>query len=358
MATTPFKRTDGRWVSYVDNPLTGKRKPIYGHSRPECKRKAADYEDEAGRGDLTNKEKLTVKGYFEKWIKTYCKSLSPTTIINYESSLNNHVYPVTGDMLLYKVLPINIQEILNKMQDRGRSEKTQLNVYRIIHKAFDNAKTDKAILSNPCDGVKPPSPSRPKVKIYSDDQFNSLLDVVDGTREEIPIVLAAMAGLRRGEICGLRWEDIDFDTGRISIVRNAVRVSGKTIVKEPKTEGSIRSFILPEYVLDVLKKYRGFGYVYPGENGEAMNGDTLSKRLKDLLWNNNLPKTTLHPLRHYNATAMLKRGVPDKKIASRLGHQDANITKRYQHVLEDMDRETANVLDMLVSKRSQKQVSN
>ncbi len=89
--------------------------------------------------------------------------------------------------------------------------------------------------------------------------------------------------------------------------------------------------MLPDYVLDALKKHRGFGYVYPGEDGQVMNGDALSKRLKDLLWNNNLPKTTLHPLRPYNATALLKRGVPDKKIA--------------------------NVLDKVVSKRGKNMVS-
>jgi integrase len=352
MASGPTKRKDGRYQASVIIPWTKKRKYVYADSRKECNRLLNNLIEQIESGDFTNIEKLTVKGYLEKWLETYCSSLSPTTVTNYEGYLKKHIYPEIGNILLAKLMPMNIKEIYNKLQEQGYKSKTILNIHRILSKAFKDAVSNNRLARNPCDSIKPPPVDTPYIKVYTEKEFNRLLDVVEGSKEELPILLAGLAGLRRGEIFGLKWEDINFDTGRISIKRNAVRIAGKTIIKTPKTKGSTRSFILPEYVLERLKKYRGIGFVYPREDGGPENGDAYSKRFQNLLFTHGLPKIRFHDLRHFNATQMLKRGIKDKEAAARLGHWDASMTKRYQHVLEEMDKGAAAALDNIVSKRA------
>ncbi|EPR07738.1 site-specific integrase [Ruminiclostridium papyrosolvens] len=186
--------------------------------------------------------------------------------------------------------------------------------------------------------------------IYDENEFNALLDVVTGTKEEIPILLAGLCGLRASEIMGLTWNDINFDTHIINVRKVKVHVNGEVISKTTKTRTSYRSIKAPAYVIERLTINKNVDFVYPRKNGAAEHGGNYGKRFTRKLKNAGLPHTRFHDLRHFNATMMLKKGISDKESAERLGHSDTNMTKKYQHVLNNMKNRPADVLDTIVRK--------
>lgn len=147
---------------------------------------------------------------------------------------------------------------------------------------------------------------------------------------------------------GLTWNDINFNTHVIYVRKANVHVNGNVIEKGTKTRNSYREVVAPSYVIERLSLYKNVGFIYPKENGSAENGGNYSKRFSRILKNAGLPHTRFHDLRHFNATMMLKHGIPDKEAAERLGHSDINMTKKYQHILGNMKTKPADILDSIV----------
>ncbi|OOM74569.1 putative prophage phiRv2 integrase [Clostridium puniceum] len=348
------KRKDGRWQGVVDIPtLTNKRvrKYVYAPTRQECRKKVNALIEEIEGNGMINPSKAKFKEFSEIWLNTYCVNLSPTTVNEYKRSVDKYACAYLGDHLMTKILPINIQEMINEFS-KAHSRKTCKNLLSILSAIFNYAKLNKILKNNPCDGVRLPNNKKVyKYYIYNEDEFNTLLDVVTGTKEEIPILLAALCGLRMSEIMGLTWDDIDFNKRIISIQRANVHVKGEVIEKNTKTKTSYRKIIAPRYVIERLSLYKGVGYVYPKKDGSAENGNNYSNRFSRMLKKNKFPHTRFHDLRHFNATMMLKNGITDKEAAERLGHSDTNMTKKYQHVLENMKTRSADILDSIVIKK-------
>lgn len=365
------KRKDGRWQAIVDlppDPVTGKRrrKWIYGYSRPEVKRAANQLEEKIASGNYVEPSKLTVEGYLLQWLKDYCSHLSPTTLEGYKNYIHGHIIPFLGKLNLQKVKPVDIQRFYNSEFEKGYSGTTVLQEHRILSRAFKEALINNLIENNPMLKVKSPKKNDFEPQIYDDVQFNKLLNSVAGTNDEIPILLAGMLGLRRGEVLGLRWKDINFEEKTISIVQNVIFANGQIQFKSPKTKKSQRTIAAPEGLLKVLEnhyirqgkhrlkygpKYKNYDLVYCKENGEPFNPRSFSRHFKDLLEKYNLPRIRFHDLRHFNATMMLKYGIDVKIASERLGHSSPNITQKiYQHVTKDMDLEAAKKLDKIIQK--------
>lgn len=347
------KRKDGRWQGVVDIPnINGKRerKYVYAKTRPECRAKVNELIEQIQSSGILNLSKLTFKEYAQKWLDTYCINLSPTTLNGYKRSVITYADKYIGSAVISKILPIHIQEMINGFS-KTHSEKTCRNFLGDVGGVFKYAILNKSLKTNPCEGIKVPKDTdKYEYYIYDEDEFNALLDVVTGTKEEIPILLAGLCGLRVSEIMGLTWNDINFDTHIINVRKAKVHVNGEVISKTTKTRTSYRSIKAPAYVIERLAIYKNVGFVYPRENGAAEHGGNYGKRFTRILKNAGLPHTRFHDLRHFNATMMLKKGISDKEAAERLGHSDTNMTKKYQHVLSNMKNRPADVLDTIVRK--------
>ena len=188
--------------------------------------------------------------------------------------------------------------------------------------------------------------------IYEMEQFNVLWQISKETYDRVPISLGAGLGLRRGEIFGLKWSDIDFDNNTVHIHNTKVRMS-KEYTKGTKNESSERIVTAPRYVIDVLRDYKKEKQVF-NINCYILDNikpDNYSKRFCNMLRKYKLPPTRLHDLRHYNATIMLDAGIPDKVAADRLGHKDTTMLKRvYQHTLKSMDLQASEILNDRLAK--------
>ena len=345
------KRKDGRWQGVVDVPtLDGirKRKYVYASTRPECRRKMNTLIEEIENDGVVNPSKATFKEFAQMWLDTYCFNLSPTTIEGYRKSIYTYADKYIGNAIMLKILPIHIQTMLNDFA-KTHSEKTCQNMLGDIGGVFKYAILNKVLKTNPCIGIKIQHDiNRYEYYIYNEIEFNALLNIVTGSKEEIPVLLASLCGLRVSEIMGLTWNDINFDTHIINVRKAFVHVKGEVIEKNTKTRTSYRKIVAPPYVIERLSLYKSVGFLYPKDNGTAENGGNYSKRFSRMLKNAGLPHTRFHDLRHFNATMMLKNGVSDKEAAARLGHSDINMTKKYQHVLSNMENTSADILNSIV----------
>lgn len=365
------KKTDGRWQAIVDlppDPQTGKRrrKWLYADDRSTVKRMANQLEEKIASGNYVEPSKLTVEGYLLQWFDDYCSELASTTQEGYMNYIKGHIIPFMGKKKLQKVKPVDIQRFYNSEYEKGYSGTTVLQIHRILSRAFKEAMINNLIENNPMLKVKAPKKADFEPTVYDEEQFNELLNSVAGTNDEVPILLAGMLGLRRGEVLGLRWQDIDFDQKTISIIQTVTFANGKIEFGPPKTKKSRRTIAAPEGLLKVLEKhyvrqaeqrlktgpkYKNHDLVYCRENGEPVNPRTFSRYFKDLLKKYNFPHIRFHDLRHFNATMMLKYGIDVKIASERLGHSTTDTTQKiYQHVTKDMDLEAAKKLDKIIQK--------
>jgi integrase len=367
---TITKRKDGRWQAVVElppDPKTGKRrrKWLYADSRSEVKRLANKLEDRIASGNFVEPSKLTVEGYLLQWLEDYCTNLSPTTLESYTVYIKKHIIPFLGNFKLQKLKPIDIQRFYNDEFEKGYSGTTVLHEHRLLHKALDDAMKNYLIERNPIDMVEAPKPNNFKPQIYDETNFNNLLKSISGTEDELPIILAGLLGLRRGEVFGLRWKDVNLEEKTITINQTLIYVDKQFIFKPPKSETSKRTISIPENIIPILKKYRAKcieecmkneqdykeKLVCRKTDGSMINPRTFSNHFKDLLKKHKLPHIRFHDLRHFNATMMLEYGVETKIASKRLGHSTPAITQKiYQHVTEKMDKDAAEKLNRILQK--------
>ena len=352
-------RKDGRYVmdKVITDTKTGKkkRKRFYSYDPDEVVIRAGDYLKKIKAGDITSPTTLTVAGYLESWLESHKKKISEQTYNGYRNYIINHISEdELGDILLVETKPMHIENFYNNELDKKLKGKTILQEHRIMHRAFKQAVRNELISRNPIDLVDHPRVDEFQIKIYDEDKFNNLLENIPGTRFEIPVLLAGMCGLRRSEVFGLHWKDVNLDTMEISIQQVAMysKIEKAWIIKDrPKNQTSRRTFKIPSEIIPVLKKRQGIGLVCHEKGGEIVDGSTFSHDFAELLKDKGLQHIRFHDLRHFNATMMLKYGLSDKEAAARLGHSSPNtLRKTYQHILDSMDKQNAEKLNSIIRK--------
>ena len=250
---------------------------------------------------------------------------------------------------------------------KGLSSKTILEHHRLLHAMLQNAVYWQILPYNPVDRVKPPKHERPQIKYYDDVQCKQLLETLEN--EEIKfqtiVILTLFTGMRRGEVLGLEWSDIDFNEGFVHITKSSQYVSSKGIfVKDPKTHSSIRKVGIPDIVINMLKKYKTWydaekekcgdlwvnsNRLFVTWNGNPMHPDTVTDWFRSFIEKNHLPKITFHGLRHTNATLLISKNVDVAVVASRLGHAQITTTLNfYVHPVEAHNKEAGNVLEKML----------
>ena len=239
-------------------------------------------------------------------------------------------------------------------------------LYALLRQAIDHAIKWQICTINPCHAVTPPRREKYRGQVYNPDQLSLLLDAVANTKVFLPIIIATTCGLRRGEICALRWCDVEMEKSLL-LVGNSLDWEDKKLTLRPvKTTTSARVVKLPSIALEALKiekrrqaedKLRAGGlyedksFCWAWDDGRPHDPDYLYKEFRKILESNNLPRIRFHDLRHSHATALLLEGVSVKVISERLGHSSTTITQDiYSHVLPQMQEEAANVMDKLFSK--------
>lgn len=357
-------------VIYLGKDKLGKKKQKWfsGYkSRKEAEKALPRLIVKIEDGELLEHNNITLEKYLNDWLENREKidKLSPTTIDGYKNIIINHLVPELGNFKLQNIKAYNLQKYFD-IKSQTLSATTLNNHLKLLSSAFIHAVDMDLIEKNPVIKVKIPKQKKIEIKPYDLEQSRELLTKIQENKFlAMPVTLALLLGLRRGECLGLRWSDIDIENKTIKIRQNLEYVSGKYYFKEPKTINSIRDIAIPDILVDYLKehkkwqnemKLRSGGY-WDNENNlvctKLKNGDKvkpnyLSDEFRRFLIKNNLPVIRFHDLRHTNATLMLAAGISSKVAQTRLGHSNISITlDLYSHVLKSIDYEASTKINFI-----------
>ncbi len=310
---------------------------------------------------------ITVREFAERWLTSdTVRGLRPRTRSRYRQVLVDHVLPIIGSMKVTDVRRRHVAAVLEGVTANGLTARSAEETRAIVSSLFRAALDLELIESNPASGARVPKKERAKLVVPTTEQLVALIAVARGTTHEIPLLLAATSGMRRSEVLGLRWANVDLDTGVVNVVENLQRVrdekGSRLDFLDPKTDRSRRAIVLPQMATLRLRSWKAeqaarqlrlgpawmpMDLVCDRGDGGPLDPDGFSNAFKRAAAKAGLdPATRLHDVRHGVATALLQRGVDTVIAAAVLGHSNPGFTaSTYQHVLTGMTGQAAAALD-------------
>ena len=351
------KRADGRWQGRVVIGRKENGRPIYKsvlaktqkELMPKLRKLREDYEGI----ELTPEKDLTLAAWMERWLREYAETtLRPGTVKGYRSVNRCYLLPSLGEKRLLQLNTEMIQRVYNEMQSvKGLSNETVRGAHMVLHEALEAAVRGHMIPRNPTKGTTIPKKEYAQKQILNNEQLNRFLDVIKTEPAWYDFFYTEITtGLRRGEICGLRWEDLDEVTGQLRICRSVHAGPNGGEIGETKTEQGTRSIFLPNSTHSLLIKRRQASnspWIFhdPKDPAYPISPNAAYQKLKDLLRKAELPSIRFHDLRHTFATHALQSGVDAKTLSGILGHTDASFTlDTYTHVTNDMQQSAARIV--------------
>lgn len=381
-----YKKKNGQLCYQVRykyrDEATGKRKDGF-KAGFERKKDAEKYLTEVMHRINTNtfvsQSKITVKAYMENWLRDHVeKTLKQTTVNSHVSKVEWHIMPNIGEFQLQELRARHIRTFYENLLNNGRVSPTKKGVKglsittvrqvkAILSKALKDAVHDGYLVKNPAEGVSlpsaPESVAGAKDNYYTQDQFKELLCLIEDHPIGLPAILSATTSMRRCEVLGLAWKDIDFKEGKISIQRGlSINRQRELYFDSTKSTYSNRVVYPPTFVMKKLKKHRpkilsinpdDIQLVFTKADGNPYNPDTFSRMFTNLIEKHELPKLTYHGLRHTYATVILDDGTHNiNDISKSMGHSKFSTTSDfYGHVTEDKKRKMADTMDRLFGEK-------
>ncbi|MBP2653779.1 MAG: phage integrase family protein [Firmicutes bacterium] len=320
------------------------------------------------RGNITLSEKSTVKEFLAKWLDLEINlTKKPRTAYTYKKKMDN-ISKDIGHITISKLTAIQIKEHINSELKRGLKPNSINAEMTVFKQAMKKAVQWQIITKNPCEFVDLPKRNEPKSSIYSSEQVEKFFAIIRDTDLYLPCMLGFMCGLRRGEICGLRWQDIDLDN-KVAIIAHSYNrnpFTGKMELQEVKTSASKSRIPLPNVVISALtleqlkqKKdrlkyktaYQESGHVWAQKTGQPHQPDHFYIKFRKILTAHNLPVIRPHDMRHTFATLLYESGLDDKAVSGAVRHSKASFTSDYYvHLREQVKRKPADAINDLFTR--------
>jgi integrase len=350
------------WYATVElsrDPMTGKRrqKHVSAPTRKACEAKIAQLIERDDRGEAMAASKLTVAQYLDQWARAIEPTVKISTITGYRHKMNAHIVPLIGHIQIGRLAPLHVQGVIAKLLDRGLSPTTVHHSYTILSTALRQAVKWGVVERNVCLAVDPPRKARPDLKTWTRDEAARVLAAAEGRELEALWRLALTTGMRRGELLGLRWIDVDLQRGVLAIRHTLVQGASSALVSSaPKSASGQRSIVIGPDDIECLTRHRDrqrlartpnpAGLVFISPNGNPVHQHVLAKQFERLIEAAGVPRIRFHDTRHTSATLLMEAGVHAKIVAERLGHSSIAITlDRYSHVAESIQQVAALMLN-------------
>ena len=380
--------------------------------RREVEKAALDFEDEVKNGQYLDGEHMTFADLVTHWKDNYASTnLAQSTLDSYLAILKGRFYPAIGNMKIAKITALHLQNIIKGMLDQGLSPATVRREFSIVSGILAKAYKWGLVVENVARRCELPKSEKPEIRFWTADQARDFLKALNlsyrhkckpqwrtlsKTGKDYPVPryereyyiprvwreyfsLELHTGMRRGELCGLRWQDVDFENRTISVNQVLTKVDLGYIVKEPKTKSSKRAISVSKDVIDSLKSWKKeqmensmhAGDLWSGKRGSLYDqnyvftspdypgrpiypdsvGDRFHRIIKDYneQYSGHIPDINFHGTRHTSATLLISEGVDVVEVSHRLGHSRTSTTEDvYAHQLRKVDEHVADVLDNIL----------
>jgi integrase len=411
------QRPDGRWVGRVDlGWQAGKRrrKAVYGRTRREVADKLTTLLKVVQHGGAVPDERQTVEQFLDRWLEHKRGRLRPRAWATYEQAVRLHLTPGIGKVVLTRLTPSQLDGWFREHQSKGASARAIRYARTVLRAALNQARRWRAVSENVAELVEAPRHQTKEIQPLTPEQARALLAAAGTHRLGAVVSVATAIGLRLGEALGLRWVDVDFDAGTLSVRQalersggdsaarrpliierreirkrlaaaakrgserrelrqqlEAIRVRWRAIrttlrTTEPKSTRSRRTIRMPAVVVTPLKAHRtrqlkerlaaggewqDSGLVFTSPIGTPLEPRNVTREFHALLASANLPTVRFHDLRHTSATLLLAQGVDPRTIMETLGHSQISLTlNTYSHVLPALQTDAAAKLDAILTR--------
>jgi integrase len=349
------------------NPATGQYRRRWGQAgtrRGDAEKLLAELVKRSHQGETVVSEKLTLGRYLtERWLPVQEARLRRSTYDSYRRNIELHVIPALGRRQLDQLRPEDIGVFYAALLKSGRKQrpgesggtrglapKSVHNIHVMLNKALGDAARKGTVVRNVVALADAPSlqaRKRPEIRAWEIDQLVAFQDAIAPHRMAPAFYFSAHTGMRRGEVLGVRWRDIDLDVGRVSVRQTLVSVAYEMSISDVKTGTSRRTIEIDEDVTQVVRDWRKVrteerdglepepdNLVFVKADGTSMYPDIFSQLFDRTVVKVDIPNISLHDLRHTHATLLLTAGVNVKLVSERLGHASPAFTMyAYQHVL-------------------------
>jgi len=349
------------------DPVSGKyvriARTVRG-TRKDAERVLARLLHEATHGALVDPGRTTTGEWLDRWLHDVAKpNVAAKTWERYEEIVRLHLKPHLGNIPLHRLRPAHVQRLYAALQEAGKHPKTILHVHRTLHAALEAAVRLEVVVRNVCDAVRPPRVPPSERRALTEGELARVIRAAEGTRLHVPVLLAALCGLRRGEVLGLRWEDVDLERGVLVVRRSLEMASGKLGLKETKT-GRARGIEVPPMVLAALRNHRkeqlearlrlgsewqDHDLVCYAETGGPWWPNNFERAFRSLVRRCGIGHFTFHDLRHTHASQAIRLGADIRTLAARLGHSTPTLTLNvYGHEMPGAQRELSLRVDRMI----------
>ena len=366
------QRPDGRWEARYTlgiDPGTGKQiqKSVYGKTQREVRQKLTAITAEIDSGMYQEPCKMTVNEWLDIWLKDYQIGVKDSTAYLYERQAKLYLRPALGNISLETLKAHTVQRLYNSLSQEhdgqpALSAKTIKNIHGVLHKALQQAVLLNYIRYNPTTACVLPKIVKKEIHPLTDQQTAQLLNLLKGSKYEIPLTVDLFTGLREGELLGLMWDCVDFEKGTILVnkqLRRSQRKGGTYYFSPPKNNKSrcltlapsvIQLFRLQKLEQNSMRMEAGdaweeHGLIFTNQTGGYLSYRTVYDCFKRIVRNIGAPATRFHDLRHTFATHALTSGVDAKTLSGILGHTNASFTlDTYTHVTTDMQKTACGIV--------------
>ncbi len=359
------RRGKSSWRLKYDVGTAGQRRIAYvtvRSTRKQAEAELAKRLNELAQGRYIARSMETFESYAHHWLTNIAPAKSgPSSLAQYETMMRTHILPQLGPIELQKLDANAIDQFYTLCRKHGLAPVTVGNLHSVLKRILKSAVKAGKLASSPMERIQTEPNARPdEVEVLDEEQLARLLDHLKGHWLYLPTLLVVHTGLRRGEVCGLRWKDLNVSVGELRVAQAIGRVGNKIGVTTLKTKRSRRSLKLPPNLLNELVQHKkeraAFTLKLPGKDdlictmpdGKPLHPVVLSHTFAQKVREAGLPPTKFHGLRHFHISYLLKNGVPVHVVSVRAGHANASVTlNTYAHLMGEEDQRAAEQSDKL-----------
>jgi integrase len=362
-----WKRTDGIWAAglYVyEADGARRRRVVYGRTRRDAVAKMEELRRKSDAGTPITPNHLTVGKYLREWLdQIVAPRVRPATLRAYTYNVDKFLEPDLGSTRLGSLTAREVRQYLDQLKRRGVGVRTIRYTHATLRAALEDAMREELIEKNVAKLVRPPTAPKSEPQPLSVEELKDVFKANRDDRLFALLVVIALLGLRRSEVLGLTWDDVDLEAGTLTVRRGLHRISGQLITMDTKTARSKRTVPLPRLVvgalvehrarqeqerLDCGTRWRASGHVFTTTLGTPLDPDNTSKFVQAALVTAGARKVRMHDFRHGCVSVLLGLGVPPRTVMEIAGHSGLEMTMNvYAHVTLDDKRDALDKLDAL-----------